>query len=270
MTQERIFNFNAGPAALPLPVLKEIQASFLNFKGSGMSITEVSHRSAWFDDVINDAVARTRRLLNLDDRFHVLFLQGGASLQFAMIPMNFLGQGKTADYVNTGTWSTKAIKEAEIQGKSVQRGGLFRRPQLSPTSRKGIAFTKDADAVFAHITSNNTIKGTQWAEPSPIPSGVPIVSDMSPRISSQPAAGYGQVRPDLRRRLEKHGTGRRPAWSSSVTTCWPAARKDICPPCCKLRAPTRPRTPCSTPRPASPSTPCNWCSSGWRRTDRRA
>ena len=113
MSEDRIHNFNAGPAALPLPVLEEIRDSFLNLNNCGMSVTEISHRSKWFDDIINDAVARTKRLLKLDDRFHVLFIQGGASMQFAMIPMNFLSDGKTADYVNTGTWSTKAIKEAE-------------------------------------------------------------------------------------------------------------------------------------------------------------
>ena len=118
MQHNRILNFNAGPAALPLIVLEEIRDSFLDFKGSGMSITEVSHRSKWFDDVINDAIERTKRLLKLDDKFKVLFVQGGASMQFAMMPMNFLHNGKTADYVNTGTWSTKAIKEAEIQGKN--------------------------------------------------------------------------------------------------------------------------------------------------------
>ncbi|MEA3428989.1 MAG: aminotransferase class V-fold PLP-dependent enzyme, partial [Thermodesulfobacteriota bacterium] len=85
MKANRIYNFNAGPAALPLSVLEEIKDSFINFKGSGMSIIEVSHRSKWFDDVINDAVVRTKRLLNLDDKFHVLFIQGGASMQFCMI-----------------------------------------------------------------------------------------------------------------------------------------------------------------------------------------
>jgi phosphoserine aminotransferase len=103
----RIYNFNAGPAALPLPVLQEIQGEFLNFKGSGMSITEVSHRSQWFDEVIEDAVARVRRLMKLPDSFHVVFLQGGASMQFCMIPMNLLPEGRSADYVNTGTWATK-------------------------------------------------------------------------------------------------------------------------------------------------------------------
>ena len=119
MKENRIYNFNPGPAALPLPVLEEIQSEFLNFAGSGMSVTEISHRSKWFDAVMDDAVARTKRLLNLDDTYRVMFLQGGASLQFCMAPMNLIPEGKTVDYVNTGSWSTKAIKEARIQEKTV-------------------------------------------------------------------------------------------------------------------------------------------------------
>ncbi|RJP84190.1 MAG: 3-phosphoserine/phosphohydroxythreonine transaminase [Desulfobacteraceae bacterium] len=182
MAENRIFNFNAGPAVLPLPVLEEIQASFLNFKGSGMSITEVSHRSVWFDDVINDAVARTKRLLGLDDKFHVLFLQGGASMQFAMVPMNFLPEGKSADYVNTGTWSTKAIKEAKIL-KKAHRVAATSEDRNFAYIPKNIPF--DKDAVYVHLTSNNTIKGTQWAE-FPDTGGVPIVADMSSDIMSRP------------------------------------------------------------------------------------
>jgi phosphoserine aminotransferase len=182
MTAKRIFNFNAGPAALPLPVLEEIQESFLDFAGSGMSVTEVSHRSKWFDAVINDAVARTKRLLGLGDNFEVLFIQGGASLQFCMIPMNFLAGGGTADYVNTGTWSTKAIKEAEIQGRDIKvvASSADRNFAYIP---KGIDFTPRA--TYVHITSNNTIKGTQWAA-FPDTGGVPIVSDMSSDIMSRP------------------------------------------------------------------------------------
>jgi len=178
----RIYNFNAGPAALPLSVLEEIQASFVDFKGSGMSITEVSHRSPWFDDVINDAVIRMKRLLNLDDRFQVLFLQGGASMQFCMIPMNFLADGDSADYVNTGTWSTKAIKEAEIQGKNIQVVASSEDQNFSYIPGD-INF--NPEAVFAHITSNNTIKGTQWAE-FPDTGGAPFVCDMSSDILSRP------------------------------------------------------------------------------------
>ena len=182
MTAGRIHNFNAGPAALPLPVLEEIQASFLNFDGSGMSITEISHRSKWFDAVINDAVTRAKRILGLDDRFHVLFLQGGASLQFCMVPMNLLGADDSADYVNTGTWSTKAIKEARIQGKTIRVAASSEDADFACIPQD-IVF--DPDAVYAHITSNNTIKGTQWAE-FPETGGVPIVSDMSSDIFSRP------------------------------------------------------------------------------------
>jgi phosphoserine aminotransferase len=178
----RIYNFNAGPAALPLSVLEEIQASLLDFKGSGMSITEVSHRSKWFDDVINDAASRMKRLLGLDDSFHVLFLQGGASMQFCMIPMNFLAGGGTADYVNTGTWSTKAIKEARIQGKDVHVVASSEDRNFAYIP-KDIAF--NTNAVYVHITSNNTIKGTQWAE-LPNTNGVPLIADMSSDILSRP------------------------------------------------------------------------------------
>ena len=182
MTENRIFNFNAGPAALPLSVLQEIQASFLNFNKSGMSIIEVSHRSAWFDDVINDAAERLKRLLNLADNFQVLFLQGGASLQFCMVPMNFLAADQTADYVNTGTWSTKAIQEASIQGKSVRI--------VASSEDKNFAYIPkqiefNPEAVYAHVTSNNTIKGTQFAA-FPNTGGVPLVADMSSDILSRP------------------------------------------------------------------------------------
>lgn len=182
MTKNRIYNFNAGPAALPLEVLEEIKDSFLNFGGSGMSITEISHRSALFDDVINDAVARTRRLLKLDDKFHVLFVQGGASLQFCMIPLNLLGDGDAADYVNTGTWSTKAIKEAQILGKSVNVVASSEDKNFSYIP-KDISF--NSDAIYAHITSNNTIKGTQWAT-YPETGGVPLIVDMSSDMMSRP------------------------------------------------------------------------------------
>jgi phosphoserine aminotransferase len=182
MKANRIHNFNAGPAALPLPVLEEIQASFLDFNGTGMSITEISHRSAPFDAVINDAVARTKRLLKLDDSYHVVFIQGGASLQFAMIPLNLLPEGRFADYVNTGTWSTKAIQEAQIVGKTVKVVASSQDDEFSYIPQS-IAF--NADAAYAHITSNNTIKGTQWAS-FPDTAGVPLMADMSSDIFSRP------------------------------------------------------------------------------------
>ncbi|MEJ2232345.1 MAG: 3-phosphoserine/phosphohydroxythreonine transaminase [Syntrophobacterales bacterium] len=175
---ERIYNFNPGPAALPLPVLEEIQSEFLDFKGSGMSITEVSHRSSTFDEVINDAADRIKRLLNAGKEYRVLFLQGGASLQFSMVPMNLLADDQVADYVNTGTWSTKAVKEVEILGKRA-RVVASSQDQDFNYIPKDIAFNKDA--VYAHITSNNTIRGTQW-QSFPDTGQVPLISDMSSDI----------------------------------------------------------------------------------------
>jgi phosphoserine aminotransferase len=182
MKANRIYNFNAGPAALPLSVLEEIKDSFINFNGSGMSIIEVSHRSKWFDKVINDAVERTKRLLKLDENYHVLFIQGGASMQFCMIPMNFLHDGKPADYVNTGIWSTKAIKEDRIQGKQITVAASSEDRGFSYIPQN-VKFSNNA--VYAHITSNNTIKGTQWRT-FPDADGVPLVADMSSDIMSRP------------------------------------------------------------------------------------
>jgi len=187
---KRVYNFNAGPAALPLSVLETIQQELLDFKGSGMSITEISHRSKGFDDVINDAVARVKRLFQLDDRYQVLFLQGGASLQFGMIPMNFLDDSRTADYVNTGTWSTKAIKEAQIQGKNIRVAASSedRNFEYIP---ENIEFS--TGATYVHLTSNNTIKGTQWAQfPD---TNIPLVADMSSDIFSRPidAQRFGMI-----------------------------------------------------------------------------
>jgi len=182
MTVNRIYNFNAGPAALPLSVLEEIQESFLNFKGSGMSITEISHRSKWFDDVINDAVIRTKRLLDLGADFQVLFIQGGASLQFCMIPMNLLAAGRSADYVDTGTWSTNAIKEAQIQGKRIKVAASSADRNYSYIP-KNVQFSDDA--VYVHFTSNNTIEGTQWVK-FPNTNGIALIADMSSDIMSRP------------------------------------------------------------------------------------
>jgi phosphoserine aminotransferase len=182
MSIRRIHNFNPGPAALPLPVLEEIQQSFLDYEGSGMSVVELSHRSKPFEAILNDAVARTRRLLKLDERFHVIFVQGGATLQFAMIPMNFLTDGRSADYVNTGTWSTNAIKEARVLNKPIRVVASSEDRQFTYIPR-GIAFSRDA--TYVHITSNNTIRGTQWDE-FPDTGGIPLIADMSSDIMSRP------------------------------------------------------------------------------------
>jgi phosphoserine aminotransferase len=179
---KRVYNFNAGPAALPLSVLEQIQAEFLDYEGTGMSITEISHRSKPFDKVINEAVERTNRLLNLGEDFQVLFLQGGASMQFCMVPMNLALTGKPVEYINTGTWATKAIKEAKIQGKDVRVIASSEDKNFSYIPKD---YTMDEEAAYLHFTSNNTIKGTQWAK-FPVVKKVPLVSDMSSDIMSRP------------------------------------------------------------------------------------
>jgi phosphoserine aminotransferase len=191
MPATRIVNFNPGPAALPLPVLEEIQQNLLNYQGAGMSVLEMSHRSKEFEAILNDAIARTRRLLGLDNRFHVIFLQGGASLQFSMIPLNFLADGRSADYVDTGTWSTNAIKEARVLNKPIRVAASSEESRYTRIPHP-IAFSPDA--VYAHITSNNTIRGTQWGA-FPDTGGVPVVADMSSDIMSRPfdAAPFGLI-----------------------------------------------------------------------------
>lgn len=179
---KRVANFNAGPAALPLSVLEQIQAEFLDYQGTGMSITEISHRSKPFDQVINEAVDRTKRLLNLGENYQVLFLPGGASLQFCMVPMNLALPGKPVEYINTGTWSTKAIKEAKIQGQEVRVIASSEDKNFSYIPRE---FQVDEEAAYLHFTSNNTIKGTQWAE-FPKVKKVPLICDMSSDIMSRP------------------------------------------------------------------------------------
>jgi phosphoserine aminotransferase len=178
---ERILNFNAGPAPLPLPVLEEIQQEMLNFRGSGMSILEISHRSKPFESVLDDTIARIKRLLNLDDRYHVLFLQGGASLQFAMLPMNLAVPGKPLAYIDTGTWASNAIKEARIQGKDVTVTASSEDRQYTYIPK---AFAVSPEAAYLHITSNNTIRGTQWRR-FPEAGGVPLIGDMSSDIFSR-------------------------------------------------------------------------------------
>lgn len=178
----RIHNFNAGPAVLPMPVLEELQAAIMDFAGTGMGIMEISHRAKQFDEVIDDAVARTKRLLGLGDNHTVMFLQGGASTQFAMVPMNLLGADDFADYTDTGTWASKAIQEAKIVGKKVNVVASSKEANYAYIP-KNVPVTPDAK--YLHITSNNTIKGTEWAT-FPDTGSVPIVCDMSSDYMSRP------------------------------------------------------------------------------------
>lgn len=179
----RALNFNAGPAALPEWALKEAQNELLNFRGTEMSVMELSHRSKDYEAVHNEAISSLRSLLSISDDYEVLFLQGGASLQFSMIPMNLLTEGKTAYYAMTGSWSEKALKEAKKVGNTEiaisSKDNQYKNiPALDPSSIPN-------DAAYLHITSNNTIYGTQWHE---FPTGlqVPLVADMSSDILCKP------------------------------------------------------------------------------------
>ena len=179
---ERIFNFSAGPAVLPVPVLEEAQRDMLSLPGVGMSVMEISHRSKTFDAIIAGAEAGLRELLTVPDNYHILFLQGGASLQFSMVPMNFLPPDGSADYVLTGSWGKKALKEAKKVGAinvaaTMADGGFTRVP-----SRDEISLSPHA--AYVHITSNETIEGVQWKR-EPNVGDVPIVADMSSDILSR-------------------------------------------------------------------------------------
>ncbi|MBC8465969.1 3-phosphoserine/phosphohydroxythreonine transaminase [bacterium] len=181
MKYERIWNFNAGPAALPLEVLERVSEKWFNYEGAGMAVIEMSHRSKEFDDIHNSTIKLGKKLLGIGDDFHLLFLQGGASLQFAMVPMAFLGNGKKADYINTGSWSTKAIKEAKLFGEvNVAFDGNEVNFMRLP-SQQELKLSNDAE--YVHITSNNTIKGTQFFD-FPETNGIPMVMDMSSDILS--------------------------------------------------------------------------------------
>lgn len=175
---ERIYNFSAGPAMLPLAVLEEASKGVLEIQNSGMSILEVSHRGKHYEAIHHDTIQRVLSVLNLSpDEFDVLFLGGGASLQFAMLPMNFLRTGQTADYVNTGEWAVKAIAEAK-------RFGTVNIAGTSEDSRYSYIPTDlhlSPDARYVHITTNNTIEGTEW-HILPETNGVPLVADCSSDI----------------------------------------------------------------------------------------
>jgi len=176
----RVFNFNPGPSTLPQWVLEKIQGELLDYQGSGMSIMESSHRSAEFDEVNESAIALTRELFGLSDNYHVLFLTGGASHQFAMIPMNFLRKGRTASYIDTGSWSAKAIKEAQIIGETqVAFSGKTGDYKHIPTDAE---IDVANDAAYLHVTTNNTIKGTQFHHTPK--TNVPLIADMSSDIGS--------------------------------------------------------------------------------------
>jgi phosphoserine aminotransferase len=182
-TATRIHNFSAGPAVLPLPVLEQAQRDLISLPGVGMSVMEISHRSKTFEDLLNTAIADIRALANVPDNYKILMLQGGATLQFSMVPMNLLTAGRSADYIDTGSWADKAVKEAKKVGNvnvvaSTKADGYTRIPRqdelkLTPS------------AAYVHITTNNTIEGTEWKAPPDV-GEPPLVADASSDIFSGP------------------------------------------------------------------------------------
>jgi len=182
-TATRIFNFSAGPAVLPVPVLEQAQRELLSLPDVGMSILEVSHRSKVFEAILSEAEAGIRELAAIPSNYRVLFLQGGASLQFAMVPMNLLPEGSTADYLVTGVWAAKAAEEAKKIG-NVHIAATTKAEQFTRIPRvEEIVLTPGA--AYVHMTSNNTIYGTQW-KALPDVGDLPLVSDTSSDMFSRP------------------------------------------------------------------------------------
>jgi len=179
----RVHNFNAGPAALPEEVLKQVQAELLDFNGTGMSLMEMSHRAKDYSVVHQEAKNNLTKLLNIPDNYSILFMTGGASTQFSLIPMNLLGEGETADYITAGAWSTKAIKAAKKIGAQVNE--LANTAKDIPTRVPANADLKFTDgAAYVHICSNETISGAQVKEfPQ---TDAPLIADMSSDILSRP------------------------------------------------------------------------------------
>ena len=182
-TATRVFNFSAGPAVLPLPVLEEAQRDLIALPGVGMSVMEISHRSKTFEDLMHRAQDDIRALAGVPASYRILMLQGGASLQFSMVPLNLLGLGATADYIDTGSWADKAAKEAKKVGKvniaaTTKADNYSRLPDPAE-------ITLTSGAAYVHMTSNNTIEGTQW-QSLPQTGDAPLVSDTSSDMFSGP------------------------------------------------------------------------------------
>ena len=178
----RVYNFSAGPSMLPEAVLKTAQAELLDYHGSGMSVMEMSHRSKWFDEIITNTEAAMRRVLNIPDNYKIGFFQGGATQQFAMVPLNFMTTG-TADYLVTGNFSKKAAEEAAKFGTArIAASSKDRNFTYIPDVQ---AIDYDSQASYIHICQNNTIFGTRYTE-VPQVDGIPLIADMSSMICSEP------------------------------------------------------------------------------------
>jgi phosphoserine aminotransferase len=202
---DRIYNFSAGPATLPEPVLKQAQQDIWNIAGSGIGVLEHSHRGKVFDKVADEAEQACRELAGIPENYRVLFLQGGASLQFAMVPMNLLPKGATADYLVTGVWSQKAVKEAKTLGKVHEAASSADQNfnYIPPST----AIRYSERPAYVHITTNNTIYGTQWPSEPALPAGVPLVADTSSDMFSRPidVSKYGLIYAGAQKNLGPSG-----------------------------------------------------------------
>jgi len=203
-TSARIYNFSAGPAVLPLPVLEEAQRDLVSLPGVGMSVLEISHRSKPFDEIIQGAEADFRALARIPEGYHVLFLQGGASTQFSMVPMNLLGSGQTADYIDGGSGAEKAIKEAKKVG-AVNVAATTEAENFTRIPRQD-ELKLTPGAAYVHFTSNNTIFGTEWKS-EPAVGDAPLVCDASSDIFSRPidVGRYGLIYAGAQKNLGPSG-----------------------------------------------------------------
>jgi phosphoserine aminotransferase len=203
---ERIYNFSAGPAVLPEPVLRKAQEAVWDVAGSGIGIMEHSHRGKVFDRILDEAEAACRELAGIPDGYRVLFLQGGASLQFSMVPMNLLPADRTADYLVTGVWAQKAVKEAKILGGKVHIAASSESTNFDRIP-KAEEIGYSPEPAYVHITTNNTIFGTQWRSEPAIPAGAPLVADTSSDMYSRPidVRKYGLIYAGAQKNLGPSG-----------------------------------------------------------------
>ena len=255
----RVYNFSAGPAVLPEQVLREAASEMMDYRGTGMSVMEMSHRSSAFQEIIDTAEADLRRLMGIPENYQVLFLQGGASQQFAMIPMNFMKTG-TADYILTGQWAKKAWQEANLYG----RGEV-----VASSADKTFSYIPDCsdlpvhpDASYVYICENNTIYGTKF-HTLPNTKGKDLIADVSSCFLSEPV--------DVTKYAMLYGGAQKNVGPAGVVIA--VIRKDLIgepyvadtPPCCGIR-PTRTAALCTTPRLPTGSTSAARCSAGcWSR-----
>lgn len=181
--ENRVFNFSAGPAVLPEDVLLEIKEDLLSYKGKGLSVMEMSHRSKDYQAIFDETIAGIKKVLGISEEFHVLFLGGGATTQFLMTALNFCPEDKEANYILTGSWATNAYKEAKKIGKKAHAAASSEDKNFSYIPKE---LNLSANPAFLHITTNNTIFGTQFKKYPDLPAGVPLFADMSSDIMSKP------------------------------------------------------------------------------------